>query len=442
MLIKFSIENWMSYRDKTEVSMVATKEQHFGDRVARVKRLQTRILPIAMLFGGNASGKSNLFHALDFAKFLVTRGNIMPPNAEIPVEPFLLDAESRNKPSSFSFSILVGDDAFDYSFSVTRERILEEKLRRTTSPAKDFSFSRVYNPESLAYEMQYGLALQKDNLLLDLIARSTRANQLFLLSAVMQNVGEFLPVYHWFNSTLQLISPTSKYMPKELYADKSAPSFTRINELLAGFDTGIHHIERKPIAMSAIPLPEPFVADIARGIVEGGMVHLEAQGKTLPFILSRKDGKIIAEKLVACHIVHGMTHDEEFEIENESDGTKRILDLLPAFADMGNEGTQRVYVIDEIDRCLHTRATQKLLNTFLSTCGAPSRSQLLATTHDLCLMSQSILRRDEMWLVERSKDEVSELVPISDFVDARKDTDLRRSYLVGRMGGLPDIPIY
>ena len=103
MIISFSIENWMSYRNKSEISFVATREQHHGERVTKVKRLQARFLPIAMVFGGNASGKTNFFRALDFAKFMVSRGYFLAPDARIPVEPYLLDAESRKKPTTLAF---------------------------------------------------------------------------------------------------------------------------------------------------------------------------------------------------------------------------------------------------------------------------------------------------------------------------------------------------
>jgi AAA15 family ATPase/GTPase len=157
-------------------------------------------------------------------------------------------------------------------------------------------------------------------------------------------------------------------------------------------------------------------------------------------LLTRKDDIVTAEKLVACHVSHD-GHEEEFELEHESDGTKRILDLLPAFVDMESKSSDHVYVIDEIDRCLHTYAARRLVMTFLDGCTNDTRGQLLATTHDIGLLSQSLLRRDEMWLAERNRDEVSEIFAVSDFSEARKDTDLRKSYLTGRMGGLPSIVI-
>lgn len=430
----------MSFRNKSEISFVATREQHHGGRVTKVKRLQARFLPIAMLFGGNASGKTNFFRALDFAKYLVTRGYFLAPDARIPVEPYLLDAESRAKPTTMSFRLLIGDDVYAYEFSLNASLVVHEKLVRETAPAEDVRFERTYKTEAGDYVYEYGAAHEGERQLLELIGKSTRRNQLFLMTATNQNVAAFKPVYDWFEKTLCLISPNAHYAPMERYADESAPYFARMNEILADFDTGIKHIVRKPVSIDALPIPQAVVKEVVDHLKEGQTARVESSDRTWPYLLTRKEGSVTAEKLVACHISHDGL-EQEFEIDHESDGTKRILELLPAFVDMENKANDRVYVIDEIDRCLHTYAARKLVMTFLGGCTNDTHGQLLATTHDVGLMSQSLLRRDEMWLAERNREEVSEISAISDFAEARKDTDLRKSYLTGRMGGLPLISI-
>ena len=131
----------------------------------------------------------------------------------------------------------------------------------------------------------------------------------------------------------------------------------------------------------------------------------------------------------------------KFDISAEFDGTRRIIDLLPALLDLSREGSKTVYVIDEVDRSLHSLLTRRLIESYLSGCNSESRAQMLITTHDLQLMDQNILRRDEMWISERSSDGVSSLYSFSDFLDVRCDKDVRKSYLQGRLGGIPDISI-
>ena len=119
---------------------------------------------------------------------------------------------------------------------------------------------------------------------------------------------------------------------------------------------------------------------------------------------------------------------------------QRILDLLPALVDLESNAIPHVFVIDEIDLQLHTMATQRIIKLFTDSRTKDSRSQILATTHDLFLMDQSILRRDEMWLAERNpRTETSKLVSVNDFLETRKNLDLRKFYLSGRMGGIPSI---
>lgn len=126
-------------------------------------------------------------------------------------------------------------------------------------------------------------------------------------------------------------------------------------------------------------------------------------------------------------------------MRQESDGSQRIIDLLPAFLELSSESSKKVYVIDEVDRSLHTLLTRHLLESFLSSCSSASRSQLLFTTHDVLLMDQKLLRRDEMWVAERGSLGESHLISFSDFKDVRYDKDIRKSYLQGRLGGIPNI---
>jgi len=126
-------------------------------------------------------------------------------------------------------------------------------------------------------------------------------------------------------------------------------------------------------------------------------------------------------------------------MNNESDGSRRVIDLLPAFLYLAAGANPNVYIIDELDRSLHTLLTRKLLELFLGEYSSSSRSQLLFTTHDLLLMDQNLLRRDEMWITDRNKDGSSNLISFSEYKDVRYDKDIQKSYLQGRLGGIPHI---
>ena len=115
------------------------------------------------------------------------------------------------------------------------------------------------------------------------------------------------------------------------------------------------------------------------------------------------------------------------------------MDLLPAFLELAAPGSKNVFVIDEVDRSLHTLLTRRLLEAYLASCFADTRSQLLLTTHDVLLMDQQLLRRDEMWVAERKSTGASTLVSFAEYKDVRYDKDIRKSYLQGRLGGIPRI---
>jgi len=140
MLIEFTLGNWMSFRSPVSFSMVASRERQHGERVPRVAKYPTRVLPVAAIYGGNASGKTNFFKALSFVKNLVIRGTL--PDSQIAVEPFRLDAAMAEQPTRFSFQLLVEEMIYEFSFALTRKAILEERLVQISSSSEKVLYDR------------------------------------------------------------------------------------------------------------------------------------------------------------------------------------------------------------------------------------------------------------------------------------------------------------
>ena len=186
MIISFSIENWMSFRDSVSFSMIASRERQHGDRVPKIAKYRTRILPVAAIYGGNASGKTNFFKALSFIKGLVVRGT--GPDSMIPVEPYRLDSGSLDKPSRFKLELLVDEIIYEFSFAVTRKAVLEEKLVQITSDSEKTLYDRQGDSPN------FNSSLDKDQFL-HFAFKGTRDNQLFLTNSVSQKVDIFRPVY-------------------------------------------------------------------------------------------------------------------------------------------------------------------------------------------------------------------------------------------------------
>ena len=156
------------------------------------------------------------------------------------------------------------------------------------------------------------------------------------------------------------------------------------------------------------------------------------------FLITRENGEVIVKKRIAIHKMADGT-EANFALSQESDGSQRLIHLLPAFVDLATDDSKRVYVIDEVDRSLHTLLTRCLLEDYLASCGTNNRTQLLLTTHDVLLMDQRWMRRDEMWVTERDNSGASSLLSFSEYPDVRYDKDIRKSYLQGRLGGIPRI---
>ncbi len=429
MIISFSIDNFMSFQKPVSFSLTASRERQHGDRVPKISKYQTRILPIAVIYGGNASGKTNFFKALNFVKGLVVRGT--QPDSMIPIESFRLDSESVNKPSSFQLVLLINGIIYEFSFTVTRKAVLEEKLVQITSTSEKTLYDRQGDRPN------FDNSLAKDQFL-QFAFKGTRDNQLFLTNSVSQKVDAFRPIYDWFKNSLELMAPDSRFEPFEHFFDKGHPLYNTMNEMLPQLDTGISQLGGEEIPFDNIPLPDVLKSKLQEEVNEGMTIRFLSGPTNDRFVVSRREGELVAKKLVTYHPKSDGTN-VKFEMRQESDGSQRIIDLLPAFLEISASNSEKVYVIDEVDRSLHTLLIRQLLEAYLANCSSGSRAQLLITTHDVLLMDQKLLRRDEMWITERDIKGNSSLYPFSEFKDVRYDKDVRKSYLQGRLGGIPRI---
>ncbi|MCI4625804.1 MAG: ATP-binding protein [Candidatus Magnetoovum sp. WYHC-5] len=405
--------------------MIASSERQHKERLPHLNKYKTRILPIAAIYGGNASGKSNFFKAINFARNCVVKSS--QPDSIIPVEPFRLDPTFINKPTRFSFELLIENNIYEFSFAVTRKAVVEEKLVQISITSEKILYDRKEN------KPHFDSSLKKDKSI-HYAFKGTNDNQLFLTNSVSQKIDKFRPVYDWFKNTLRLIGPDSRFGQFVQLLDDENPLHTKMNKLLERLDTGIISIKYEDFPFEKISLPESVKTALQEDIKEGMTIGVDTPNKR--FSINRRNEELIAKKLIAYHLKSDGT-TAQFEIEEESDGSQRIIDLLPAFLMISETSSQNIFVIDELDRSLHTLLTRELINAYLDSCSPESRSQLLFTTHDVLLMDQQLLRRDEMWVVERDYHNVSNMLSFSEYKDIRYDKDIRKSYLQGRLGGIP-----
>ena len=223
----------------------------------------------------------------------------------------------------------------------------------------------------------------------------------------------------------------------EFFSEES-PLYESMNSILSRLDTGVVHLGGEDVAFENLSIPDELRNELQSKVKEGTAVRL-VLGIGERYYVFRKEGELKAKKLVSFHQDND-GKEVRFDIhQHESDGTQRVVELLPAFIEASVPAGNRVYLIDEVDRSLHSLLTRSLLEGYLSSCHSHSRNQLVITTHDVLLMDQTLFWRDEMWVTERDQQGVSHLMPFSDYKDVRNAKDIRKSYLQGRLGGVPRI---
>lgn len=428
MLISFELENWMSFRDRVTFSMVASRERQHRERVAKLDRYGVSVLPVAAIYGGNASGKTNFFKALNFAKQFIVKGS--QPDSNIPVEPYRLDDEYILKPSRFKFEILANDTIYEYLFAVNRYQVTEERLVQISGTSEKILFDRFKE------EFPVENAVMEDRL--EIVYQGTRDNVLFLTNTISQKIETYLPIYRWFRDSLELIAPDTRFGGYEHFLDDLHPLYAVMNEAIPQLDMGLSQLGGEELPFDNLNIPEAIKMRLNEDVKEGETVRVMSNTANERFVVTRKRGELVAKKLVTFHIKEDGTKIR-FDMRQESDGSQRVIDLLPAFLALLNTKSEKVFIIDEVDRSLHTMLVRTFIETYLNNCSDNSRTQLLFTTHDVLLMDQNLLRRDEMWVAERDSRGASKLISLSDYKDIRYDKDIRKSYLQGRLGGIPKV---
>lgn len=427
MLIKLTIENWESIKGPITLSMIASKERQHAERLPIIEKYDLRLLPAAAIYGANASGKTKICNAIWFAKKFIT--TITQPESLIKRKPFKLDKKLEEKPTRFSFQLLANGTCYEFNFAVTSKKVMEEKLTKLNPYSEKILYQRDSNGKIIFPDDP---SLSQDQRL-KFIAEGTRDNQLFLTKTVDQNKEDFLPVYEWFKNNLVVLGPSSIPSWGQLIHKENVSTYSAINNIISKLDTGITHLDGIDVTFESMQFPEELKNRISEDLSNGGDLLI---GRNL--VISKRNGILSAKKLVSYH----KTNDgkqTQFDLTEESEGTLRMIELLPAIIDLSTTKSGKTYIIDEFDHSMHTMLIRALLEYYFETCSSSSRSQLLFTTHNLILMDQDLFRRDELWITERNMDSSTQLLSLSEYKDIRNDKDIRKSYLKGSFGGIPKI---
>lgn len=423
-----------------EFSTRATRERQHAHRVFLHHPSGTKLVPVAAILGANASGKSNFYRAVHFLRRLV----LQPPQApdeQIPLEPFKLDdGESETRPSRFVIEILPTDTIYRLTVALTKNGIVEEKLEELgDNHQATLLYSRLQLRTLQEWDVE-GLqdrTTQADRPFISFKTRDTLRNQMFLSVLRGKQIPIVDRVCEWFSEQLALMLPESTLRKLEFNLPTTKGLLEFCNETLRTAGTGVHEVQLEKLSWDDFPVPLQLKDEIKRNLGE----------RQSTFVISPSDGRrfSVTKHHGEFHVSRIHTHHRSrtgknvrFELANESEGTQRFLDLLPAFFEMIRPGRPKVFIIDELDRSLHAQLARHLVQGYLRAMHQEARSQLIFTTHDVMLLDQELLRRDEIWFMDKDHEGSSSMKCLADFSGIRYDLDIRRSYLEGKFGGVPN----
>lgn len=439
MLMKLSVENFKSFNELSELTMIPSNKIRKNNEHKSLIR-NVGILKSAVIYGANASGKSNLIEVLHYMKHCVTN--------EIPVESISMfcknQEENIKKTSTFEVQIMKNQRFYAYGFELllSSKKIVSEWIYELfpTGEAKRL-FEHTVGIEGIIDE---GVKLSKeDKLKFKTYADDLKDNDSVLFIYEMNRNKRFdndsklvffKDIYEWFNSDLNILKPNMPITNFEYYYDLNSLNY--INKIIRTFDTGISEVNINEISLDELSnrLPKEIFMDIMTKIKNSMLnshkeVKLSMRSNFEFFNISIKEGE---EPVVTTITLKHKNSFYDFRFDEESDGTRRLFDLLDILL---SKNENAIYVVDELERSLHPKLTFHFIELFQKL-NIHKNVQLIFTTHEPSIMDYSLFRRDEIWFVERNNSNSSKLYSLDMFKE-RYDKKLSKAYLEGRYGAIP-----
>lgn len=423
----------MSFRDEVAISMVASNHVKHNGKMPWVKTLDANVLPICAIFGGNSSGKSNLFKAFEFLENYITMS--FPVADEIPVDQFLLDKELQNGVTKFYISLLINQSVYNYSFEITRNQVLNEKLeinKRGKKPALIYKRTHTKRGAKISFFCNHSKEVMTP------ASQDIGDCNLVLSSPLFNELDDIKNVYEWFKDSLFLLSPKDKFNFSKITISDDEQIYDSLTDFLSFVGVNIANMGVEEMDFEKI--------DIPMGVKQGILNKIKLN-PTQQAILSH-DNVLYVLKPSGKNITFGRMFIErfgtngdliKFDIARESSGTKNLLNLVPLLLGLTQKKSKLVVFVDEFDSSLHVNLTETLVNFFLSGTENNSRSQLLFTTHEVDLLSSGLLREDEVIFVEQNSLGISSIQRASAYDLSDPNEDVRKSYKEGQFGGISDI---
>lgn len=417
MLIEFSVSNYLSFKGKTTLNLSATAiKEHVATNIFMAERYA--LLKGAVIYGANASGKSNFVRAMSAMRRLVLQSFEQSSTYELDIVPFLLNTETENAPSLFEAVFLIDNIRYRYGFEVTNDEVHAEWLFEAQKQAEKPLFVR----EKEGIEVMKAFSEGKD------LEERTRDNALFLAVVDQFNGKTAKKIMRWFNNFITISGLSHegyKAVTFRMLEDKKTQH--TLLDFYKRLDLGFDDIAISKKAFDPKELPN----DMPEGLLKQLITDLEGSVKI--------DIKTIHKKYDAKDKEVGSI---EFDMRGqESSGTNKIFNISGPVFDVLNDGG--TLVVDELDASLHPLLTLAITKLFNSKEFNRNNAQLIFATHDTNLLYYGNYRRDQIYFIEKNKYGASDMYSLVEYKEEgkpiRKDRSFEKDYIEGRYGAIPFI---
>ena len=428
MLIEFQFKNYRSFRDEAVLSMEATGVGNFKNCL--IEYNNRKLLPAAAIYGKNGGGKSNVIRAYWLAvQFIRNAQRSQHEKAPIPVVPFMLNDYSKEEPTEFEFVYVIDGIKYNYGFAATKEKIVREFLYHAPKGQRAMVFSRE----------EQKFTFTEDKLRRNLISETIAPNQLFFSIACTMNDTACVKAMKWFREAIYFSRDYSDIPQQLLEYSNDNGMLKAIASYAQAADLGIEDMQ---FEFNSKEIDEKL--DWPDNVPEGIRAALTQFMRALSESSDQAEAKMKFGEVTATSLHTGIDkagkHQQyKLELEDESDGTRKLMALAPAIESALRSGG--VLLVDEIEKEMHPMLVNYIIAKFQSKRTNTNGAQLIFTTYNTELMNMELLRKDQLYFADKNQvDGSSELYSISDF-NTRTTENIRKGYLAGKYGATPDIDI-
>lgn len=419
MLIEFSVGNYLSFKEIVTFSMLSSSIREHRDTHVFQPQKKLKLLKSAILYGANASGKSNLFKAMSFmSNFVRNSSKDSQVDENINTVPFKLSTETTDKPSFFEIIFMQDNIRYRYGFEVDVSKVKQEWLFYTPKKQEIKLFERNQNSFEIESDFKEGKGLDE----------KTRDNALFLSVVAQFNGEKSISILKWFNKLNNISGLNDKYQDFTTSLLEKGSCKETFLELIRIADAGIEDLTVNIEEFSFNKYPKEIQQPLKtfRELLEKSFSMVD---DTITNIITTHKKYDENNKFVSF---------EEFNMnDQESHGTKKLFSLLGPIIDTLHTG--KILVIDEFDSRLHTLLSSFIVKLFNSNEKNPNNAQLIINTHDTNLLNNKLFRRDQIWFTEKNRYGATNLYSLVEYNRVRNDASFEKDYLLGKFGAIPFI---